>query len=70
MLKESQMFARYVVAQETKAQASKQAIQLRDRHQSFKERRQRPKELKYEDWILSTDICAMCPEDKVRYGAM
>jgi len=63
-LKDSEMFARYVVAQETKAQTSKQAIQLRDRHQSFKERQQCLKKLKYEDWILSMDICATCSEHK------
>jgi len=69
-LKESEMFARYVVAQETKASASKHAVQLRDRHQLFKERKQRLKEMKYEDWILSMDISAMCLEDQTQYGAM
>ena len=49
-LKDSEMFVRYVVAQEKKAQTSKQAIQLRDQHQSFKEREQCLKELKYEDF--------------------
>ena len=35
-LKDSEMFARYVLAQETKAHASKQVVQLRDRHESLK----------------------------------
>jgi len=47
-LKDSEMFAWYVVAQETKAQAYKQALQLRDQHRSFKGRERRLKEMKYE----------------------
>jgi len=62
-LKDNEIFARYVAAQESKVQASKQAIALRDRHQ-------RQKELKYKDWILSMDLSGMCPEDKARYSAM
>ena len=37
-VKESDIFARYVISQNTKAQAAKDAMQLRDQHQSFKER--------------------------------
>jgi len=48
-LKDSEVFGQYVIAQETNAQASKQVMQLRDRHQSFKEREQCLKEIKYED---------------------
>jgi len=69
-LKDSEMFARYFVAQEKKVQASKQAIELRDRHQTFEEREQHLKELKCEDWILSMDLYGMCPKDKARYSAM
>uniref|UniRef100_A0A7C9EU27 No apical meristem-associated C-terminal domain-containing protein n=1 Tax=Opuntia streptacantha TaxID=393608 RepID=A0A7C9EU27_OPUST len=62
-LKDSDTFAKYVELQASKVQVSKEAIALRDRHQ-------RLKELKYEDWILSMDISEMCPEDKARYSAM
>ena len=62
-LKGSEAFAKYVEVQASKVQASKEAIALRDRHQ-------RLKELKYEDWILSMDISGMYPKDKARYSAM
>jgi len=59
-LKESDAFVKYV---EAKAQHSKEALAMRDRHL-------RLKELKYEDWVLSFDISGMCPEDQARYIAM
>jgi len=62
-LKDSEMFFRSVVAQQSKVQASKQAIALRDQHQCLKE-------LKYDDLILSMDFFGMCPENKVQYSAM
>ena len=61
-LKDSDAFAKYVAVQASKAQASKDAIALREL--------QSLKELKYEDWILSMDLTGMCPEDKARYSAM
>ena len=62
-VKDSESFAKYVEVQAIKAQATKDAIALRNRDQ-------RLKELKYEDKILSMDISRMCPEDQARYSAM
>jgi len=49
------------------ADAAMEVVQLRDRHQSFKERKQCLKEIKYEDKILKMNIVEMCPEDQARY---
>ena len=62
------MFERYVLAQEKKAEATVKAVELRDWHQSLEERKQRLKEMKYEDKILKMNIADMCLEDQAWYG--
>ena len=62
-VKDNDNFAKYVEVQAEKVQQSKEAIALRNRHQ-------RLKEPKYEDWILSMDIFGMCPKDNAHYSAM
>ena len=63
-VKNNTMFERYVLAQEKKANAALNVVELRDRHQSLKEREQHLKEMKYEDRILLMNIVEMCLEDK------
>jgi len=69
-VKNSTMFERYVIAQETKAaaakvkaEAAKRAVELIDSHQHFQQ-------MKYEDKILRMDIAKMCPKDQARYGPL
>ena len=66
--KNSTMFEQYVLAQKKKAEAAMKVVELRDRHLSLEERKQRLKEMKYEDKILKMNIAEMCPEDQARYG--
>ena len=61
-------FEQYVLAQEKKADAAVKAVELRDQQQSLEERKQRLKDMKYEDKILKMNIAEMCPEDQPRYG--
>jgi len=50
--KNSTMFEQYVMAQKKKAEAAMKVVELRDRHLSLEEKKQRLKEMKYEDKIL------------------
>jgi len=54
--------AQYVQVQQRRAIAAEKAIELRDRQQSFKEREQQLKEIKYEDKIFKMNIA------KIRSG--
>ena len=45
-------------------------MQLRDRHQLFKEREQHLKKIKCGDWILSMNISEICVENQARHDAM
>ena len=62
------MFERYVLAQVQKADAAVKAVELRDRQESLEERKQRLKEMKYENIILKMNIAEMCPEDQAQFG--
>jgi len=51
-----------VPVQQRRAIAAEKAIKLRDRHQSFKEKEQRLKEMKYEGKILKMNTAKLCLE--------
>jgi len=67
-VEKNSILAQYVQIQHRKAMAAEEAIELRDRHQSFKEEEQHLKVKKYEDKILKMNIAQMCHEDRARYG--
>ena len=69
-VEKNSILAQYVEVQYRKALAAEKAVELRDRHQAFKEEECRLRIIRYEDKILHMNIAQMCPEDRTRYDPL
>ena len=69
-VEKNSILAEHVEVQRQKVLAAEKTVQLRDRHQAFKEEEQCIRVMRYEDKILQMNIAQMCPEDRTQYGPL